>query len=92
MRDVPPQMRFSEEIIWLIHRNTRFGGMGVVRRLKMEEVGANVGMSAVAAREWFLTFQGSLWEVYTGSLAFSMTESAETNRLASAERGRGSRT
>jgi hypothetical protein len=56
-------MRFSEEIRWLIQRNTRFGAPGVVRWLKVEEVDANVGVSAVAACERFLTFQGSLWDV-----------------------------
>ena len=80
MGDVPPQMQFSQEIRWMIQRNTRFGGTGVVRRLKVEEIGANMGMSAVAACERFLALQGSLWDVYNGSLAFSMSESAETNR------------
>ena len=86
MGDVPPQMRFSEEIRWMILRSTRFGGTGVVRRLRVEEIGANMGMSAVAACEQFLDLQGSLWDVYNGSLAFSMTESAETNRLEPARR------
>ena len=65
----------------MIQRSTRFGGTGIVRRLKVEEIGANVGMSAVAACERFLALQGSLWDVYNGSLAFSITQSAETNRL-----------
>ncbi len=86
MGDIPPQMRFSEEIRWMILRSTRFGGTGVVRRLRVEEIGANMGMSAVAACEQFLALQGSLWDVYNGSLAFSMTESAETNRLEPARR------
>jgi hypothetical protein len=30
MEDVPPLMRFSERIGWLIQQNTRFGGTGVV--------------------------------------------------------------
>jgi len=81
MGDVPPQMRFPEEIRWLIQRNTRFGGTGVVRRLKVEELGANLGMSKAAACEMFLALRGSLWDVCTGSLAFSTAESAETNRL-----------
>ena len=86
MGDDPPLMRFSEEIRWLIQRGTRFGGTGVVRRLKVEEIGANIGMSEVAACERFLALQGSLWDLYNGSLAFSMTESAETNRLEPARR------
>ena len=86
MGDIPPQMRFSEEIRWMILRSTRFGGTGVVRRLRVEEIGANMGMSAIAACEQFLALQGSLWDVYNGSLAFSMTESAETNRLEPARR------
>ena len=86
MGGVPPQMRFSEEIRWMIQRSTRFGGTGVVRRLNVEELGANTGMSAVEACERFLALQGSLWDVYNGSLAFSMSESAETNRLEPARR------
>src|SRR5918994_5251551 len=81
MGGVPPQMQFSEEIRWMIQRSTRFGGTGVVRRLKVEELGANMGMSKVAACERFLALQGSLWDVYTGSRAFSMATSAEANRL-----------
>ena len=30
MEDVPPRMRFSEKIRWLIQRNTRFGGTAAV--------------------------------------------------------------
>ena len=86
MGDVPQRMQFSERIRWLIQRNTRFGGTGVVRRLKVEEIGANMGMSAVEACERFLALQGSLWDVYNGSLAFSITQSAETNRLETARR------
>jgi len=86
MGDDPPLMRFSEEIRWLIQRGTRFGGTGVVRRLKVEEIGANIGMSEVAACERFLALQGSLWDVYNGSMALSMTGSAETNRLEPARR------
>jgi hypothetical protein len=70
----------------LIQRNTRFGGTGVVHRQKVEEIGANLGMSKVAACEQFLALQGSLWDVYTGSRAFSMTGSAETNQLEPARR------
>ncbi len=81
MGDVPPQMQFLQEIRWMIQRNTRFGGTGVVRRLKVEEIGANLGMLEVAACEQFLAVQGSLWDVYNGSLAFCMSESTETNRL-----------
>lgn len=86
MGDDPPLMQFSEEIRWLIQRGTRFGGTGVVRRLKVEEIGANIGMSEVAACERFLALQGSLWDVYNGSMALSMTGSAETNRLEPARR------
>jgi hypothetical protein len=81
MEDVPLQIRFPEEIRWLIQRNTRFGGTGVVRRLKVEKVGTDLGMSEAAACEQFLALRGSLWDVCTGSLAFSMAEAAETNRL-----------
>lgn len=81
MGDVPQRMQFSERIGWLIQRNTRFGGAGVVHRLKVEEIGADLGMLKIAAYERFLALQGSLWEVYTGSRAFSMATSAETNRL-----------
>ena len=81
MGDVRPQTRFSQEIRWMIQRSTRFGGTGVVHRQKVEEIGANLGMSKVAACEWFLALQGSVWDVYTGSRAFSMATSAETNRL-----------
>jgi hypothetical protein len=70
----------------MIQRNTRFGGTGVVRRLKVEEIGVNLGMLEVGACERFLALQGSLWDVYTGSLAFSMSESTETNRLEPARR------
>ena len=70
----------------MIRRNTRFGGTGVVRSLKVEQIGANIGMSEVGACERFLALQGSLWDVYNGSLAFSMSESAETNRLEPARR------
>lgn len=86
MEDVPLQMRFSERIKWLIQQNTRFGGTGVVRRLKVEEIGAILGMSEVAACERFLALQGSLWDVYNGSMALSMTGSAEANRLEPARR------
>jgi hypothetical protein len=86
MEDVPPRMRFSEEIRWLIQRNTRFGGTGVVQRGSVEEIGANLGMSKVAACEQFLALQGSLWDVYTGSMAFSTAKSTETNRLEPARR------
>ena len=86
MGDVPPQMRFSQEIRWMIQRSTRFGGTGVVRRLKVEEIGVNIGMSEVGACKRFLALQGSLWDVCNGSLAFSMSESAETNRLEPARR------
>ncbi len=81
MEAVPRRMRFSENIRWLIQRNTRFGGTGVVHRRKVEEIGENLAMSKVAACEQFLALQGSLWDVYTGSLAFSTAESAETSRL-----------
>ena len=86
MEDVSPRMRFLEGIRWLIQQNTRFGGTGVVHRRKVEEIGANLGMSKVAACEQFLALQGSLWDVYTGSLAFSTAESAKTNRLEPARR------
>ncbi len=86
MEDVPPRVRYSERIRWLIQRNTRFGGTGVVHRRKVEEIGTNLGMSKVAACEQFLALRGSLWDVYTGSLAFSTAESAETNRLEPARR------
>ena len=86
MGDVPPHMQFLQEIRWMIQRSTRFGGTGVVRRLKVEEIGANLGMSEVAACEQFLALQGSLWDVYNGSLAFSMSQSADTNRLEPARR------
>jgi len=86
MADVPQRMRFSERIRWLIQQNTRFGGTGVVHRQKLEKIGANLGMSKVAACEQFLALQGSLWDVYTGSRAFSMATSAETNRLEPARR------
>jgi hypothetical protein len=79
-------MRFSERIRWLIQQNTRFGGTGVVHRQKLEKIGANLGMSKVAACEQFLALQGSLWDVYTGSRALSMAKSAETNRLEPARR------
>jgi hypothetical protein len=86
MGDVPQPMQFSERIGWLIQQNTRFGGTGVVHRLKVEEIGADLGMSRIAACERFLALQGSLWDVYTGSRAFSMVTSAETNRLEPARR------
>ena len=86
MGDVPQRRRFAERIRWLIQQNTRFGGTGVVDRLKVEEIGANLGMSQVAACEQFLALQGSLWDVYTGSIAFSTAKSAETNRLEPARR------
>ena len=86
MGDVPQRMRFSDRIGWLIQQNSRFGGTGVVRRQKVEEIGADLGMSRVAACEQFLALQGSLWDVYTGSLGFSTTRSAETNRLEPARR------
>jgi hypothetical protein len=86
MGDVPQRMQFSERIGWLIQRNTRFGGAGVVHRLKVEEIGADLGMSKIAACERFLALQGSLWDVYTGSRAFSMATSTETNRLEPARR------
>jgi len=54
MGDIPPLTRFSERIKWLIQRNTRFGGTGVVQRRKVEEIEANLGMSKVAACGWFL--------------------------------------
>ena len=81
MEAVPPQMRFSERIRWLIQQNTRFGGTGVVHRRKVEEIGDDLGMSKVAACELFFALRGSLWDMYTGSLAFSTAESAETDRL-----------
>ena len=86
MEDGLSQMRFSEKIRWLIQQNTRFGGTGVVQRRKVEEIGADLGMSRVAACERFLALRGSLWEIYTGSMAFSTAESAETNRLEPARR------
>ena len=86
MGDVQQRMRFSERITWLIQQNTRFGGTGVVHRQKVEEIGANLRMSKVAACEQFLALQGSLWDVYTDSRTFSMATSAETNRLEPARR------
>ena len=86
MEDAAPRKRFSEKIRWLIQQNTRFGGTGVVQRRKVEEIGADLGMSRVAACERFLSLRGSLWDVYTGSMAFSTAESAETNRLEPARR------
>ena len=82
MEDVPPLMRFSERIGWLIQQNTCFGGTGVVHRRKVEEIGTNLRMSKVAACEQFLALRGRLRDVYTGSTA----ESAETNRLEPARR------
>jgi hypothetical protein len=81
MGDVPQRMRFSERIRWLIQRNTRFGGTGVVYRRKVEQIGDDLTMSKVAACELCCALRGSLWDVYTDSLAFSTAESAETNRL-----------
>jgi hypothetical protein len=86
MGDVLQRVRFYEMIRWLIQKNTRFGGTGVVRRQMVEEIGTDLGMSKVAACEQFLALQGSLWDVYTGRIAFSMTKSAETNRLEPARR------
>lgn len=86
MEDVPQLMQFSERIRWLVQQNTRFGGTGVVNRRKVEEIGAILGMSNVAACEQFLSLQGSLWDVYTGSMAFSTVKSTETNRLEPARR------
>jgi hypothetical protein len=81
MGDIPPLTQFSESIKWLIQRNTRFGGTGVVQRCKVEEIGANLGMSKVAACQQFLSLQGSLWDVYTSSMDISMTKSAATRHL-----------
>jgi hypothetical protein len=86
MGDIPPLTRFSERIKWLIQRNTRFGGTGVVQRWKVEEIGANLGMSKVVACQQFLSLQGSLWDVYTSSMDFSMTKSAATRHLEPARR------
>jgi len=86
MASVTQLMQFSERIRWLVQQNTRFGGTGVVSRLKVEEIGTNLGMSKVAACEQFLALQGSLWDVYTGSIAFSTAKSTETNRLEPARR------
>ena len=86
MKDVPLWMPFTQRIRWLIQRNTRFGGTGVVQRQKVEDIGANLGMSKVAACEQFLALRSSLWDVYTGSMALSTAESAETNRLEPARR------
>ena len=86
MRDIQPPMRFSERIRWLIQRNTRFGGTGVVHRRKVEEIGVDLGMSKIAACEQFLALQGSLWDVYTDSMVFSTAKSVETNRLEPARR------
>ncbi len=86
MGDVPPRIRFSMEIRWLIQRNTRFGSTAVIHRHKMEEVGANIGMSEVAACEQFLALQGSLWDVYNADLSYSMIESAQTSQLKPARR------
>ena len=86
MVDIAQRTRFSERIRWLIGQNTRFGGTGVVDRLKVEQIGANLRMSKVTACEQFLALQGSLWDVYTGSMAFSTTKSAETSQLEPARR------
>jgi hypothetical protein len=60
MGDVRPLTPFSERIKWLIQRNTRFGGTGVVQRWKVEEIGTNLGMSKVAACEQFLSPRQSM--------------------------------
>jgi hypothetical protein len=86
MEDISPRIRFSENVRWLIQRNTRFGGTGVVHRQKVEDSGADLGMSKVAACEQFLTLQGSLWDVYTDSLVLSRPRSSETNKLETARR------
>ena len=86
MEDVAPRTRFSEEIRWLIQRNTRFGGTGVVPRDQVEEIGASLGMSKLAACEEFLVLQGSLWDTYNVGIAFSKDKSAETRRLEPARR------
>jgi hypothetical protein len=57
MGDVPQRMQFSERIGWLIQRNTRTGGAGVVHRLKVEEIGADLGMSKIAAYERFSPYR-----------------------------------
>ena len=41
MRNVPQQMQFSVRIGQLIQQHTRFGGTGVVHRLKVEKIGAD---------------------------------------------------
>jgi hypothetical protein len=64
MGDIPPLTRFSERIKWLIQRNTRFGGTSVVQRWKVEEIGANLGMSKVAACEQFLSPRKSMGRVH----------------------------
>jgi len=82
MEDVASRMRFSEEIRWLIQRNTRFGGTGVVPRHKVEEIGANLGMSEIASCEEFLALQGSLWDTYNVGIAYSKgKKSAQISRL-----------
>jgi hypothetical protein len=86
MGDVRPLTSFSERIKWLIQRNTRFGGTGVVQRWKVEEIGTNLGMSKVAACEQFLSLQGNLWDVYTSSVNFDITNSSATRHLEPARR------
>jgi hypothetical protein len=51
MGDVPQRMRFSERIRWLIQRNARFGGTGVVHRRKVKEIGTNRRRSAPTSTE-----------------------------------------
>jgi hypothetical protein len=46
-------------------------GYGRSPQDKVEEIGANMGMSEVGACERFLALQGSLWDVYNGSLALA---------------------
>jgi hypothetical protein len=86
MEDVLVRTRFSEEIRWLIQRNTRFGGTGVVPRQQVEELGASLGMSEVASCEAFLALQGSLWDTYNAGISFSKGKAAETRRLEPARR------
>jgi hypothetical protein len=75
--DVPQRIRFREEIREAIEDNAAPGGLSQITRVQVEEIGASLGMTENVACREFLNLRGRLWDVSTGSLAFSTVRSDE---------------
>lgn len=77
MVDIPPRVRFAEEIRKLIKERTRNQDAVAVGRREVEEIGRSLGMTEVEACKEFFRFRGSLWDVRTGSMIRSLIRASD---------------